>query len=705
MLLGGRRNRAYFFRWFYAAWILLLLLGFLTIHLAETAVNKWHIDPGEFANFAREFLEYLVLQHYWVLLIATPVLTAGAITDEKWRGTLQYLLVTDMLPWEILTGKLIGRLYQVFLIALTPLPLICFIGVFGGLDLLMLLSISISSLVMAFALGSMSLLASVQCRHTRDAVLSFYTVGGLLFFAAVGLQSLLASLRFKGMAALAKLLEIGLNCLNPLHPMGTGWALDDPVERTQRVAAAVAAWGFVGVVSLVLASLRLRGCYLLYLEHGSRVRWRPIILVFLCGWTLAGLILVVPLLLAAQRLIPYLKGTTSRPWATDLALFLLAWMVLGLVPLLAGIAWLLWTRRSQAFLRRLQTLWQASWFTRRAKIGRDPIAWKERCVEGIAPLAALRAMPRWLGMALIFFSSSLASVVLLSSALSPQHDLGTVVQLILDGDLSGLMAVRAAMDTSSGSFWGMGFVVLFVASLVVAIRSSGAVTGEREKNTWEALLLTPLEARELVRGKLWGIFGASLPYVAAYAVPALVFATIGGFGTVFWTALPLGVTLLAMWFVGAAGIWCSVLAKTSWRSLLGTLGITYIGGFVLFCVSSYIMLIVAVLVMLALMLVEAFLENKFGVSLGIRTGGGATFLQVFMVAMCLTLAVFFNLLAWGMVGSAEYRVGVLERTKHWRNEDDRRWYGRGRKKKAAVATNARIDAPGGDPEGLANDES
>ena len=119
----------------------------------------------------------IVTQNYLVLLLATPVLAAGAITDEKSRGTLQYLLVTELQPWEILVGKLIGRLYQVFLIALTPLPLICFLGVFGGLDLLMLLSLGISSLAMAFAIGSMSLLASVICRHTRDAVLGLYTVG------------------------------------------------------------------------------------------------------------------------------------------------------------------------------------------------------------------------------------------------------------------------------------------------------------------------------------------------------------------------------------------------------------------------------------------------------------------------------------------------------------------------------------------------
>src|SRR5262249_55994254 len=100
-------------------------------------------------------------------------------------------------------------------------------------------------------------------------------------------------------------------------------------------------------------------------------------------------------------------------------------------------------------------------------------------------------------------------------------------------------------------------LVMMLAGLGIGIRWSGAVTGEREKNTWEALLLTPLETRHLIRGKLWGIIGASLPYLIAYAVPALAFAVIAGIGPTFWTVLWLGVTLLGMAFVGGAGPRCS----------------------------------------------------------------------------------------------------------------------------------------------------
>jgi ABC-type transport system involved in multi-copper enzyme maturation permease subunit len=203
--------------------------------------------------------------------------------------------------------------------------------------------------------------------------------------------------------------------------------------------------------------------------------------------------------------------------------------------------------------------------------------------------------------------------------------------------------------------------VMLLAGLVIAIRCSGAVTGEREKNTWEALLLTPLETRELIRSKLWGIIGASIPYLAAYAVPALLLALVGGGIPLFWTALWLGVTVLALVFVGAAGLWCSVRSKSSWRSLLGTLGISYIGGFLIFCLTSPVLFLAALLLFVAMKIGEQML--------GLRSNASfVDFLDAFRLALCITLAGMFALLAWRFVLSAEYRVGILERTKHWRNE-------------------------------------
>src|SRR5262245_15172273 len=89
VLLGSRRGKQHIFRWVYAGWLTLqvLLTGF---------VNTRGSDPP----FGAYFLGVLIVQHFMILALATPALVAGAITDEKTRGTLQYLLVADLTSSE-----------------------------------------------------------------------------------------------------------------------------------------------------------------------------------------------------------------------------------------------------------------------------------------------------------------------------------------------------------------------------------------------------------------------------------------------------------------------------------------------------------------------------------------------------------------------------------------------------------------------------
>jgi ABC-type transport system involved in multi-copper enzyme maturation permease subunit len=296
-------------------------------------------------------------------------------------------------------------------------------------------------------------------------------------------------------------------------------------------------------------------------------------------------------------------------------------------------------------------------------------------------------LPRWLGVVLVVLATTVSSLGILAAHLPVTHTPGQVVKMALSGDVNGLRAVASAMDRSDWSFFMQGLVVMLLAALVIAVRCSGAVSGEREKNTWEALLLTPLETKQLIRSKLWGIIGASWPYLLAYAAPALALSTISGVAGVLFTVLWLGVTWLAMFFVGGAGLWCSVKSKTSWRSLLSTLGISYVGGFILFCFVFFPACILSCIISMVLVLVDRILVNYLGMQKSFTAGGmgGLGFAyDGFGIAICLLMAGAFALCAWRFIVSAEYRVSVLERTKHWRNEPKHpRWSRYGRERRAA----------------------
>jgi ABC-type transport system involved in multi-copper enzyme maturation permease subunit len=269
------------------------------------------------------------------------------------------------------------------------------------------------------------------------------------------------------------------------------------------------------------------------------------------------------------------------------------------------------------------------WQVAHLSIVGDPLRWKERNVEGIAPLGVLRQVPRWFGMVLVVAGTVFFSTWTLTRA-------------------------GSAVDT----FSYQGLCVMVLASLVVGIRCSGAITGEREKQTWEALLVTPLETRRLVRGKLWGIVGACFPYLAAYGITVLPFAMFAGLEALLLTVLHLGLTVMAMCYVGAAGLWCSARCSTSWRSLLLTLGFGYVGGFVMLGLPTMLVaMIMKGILYMALAVLEGFAEN----ALAVKVGGLAS---VSEVATFIAMAGAFCVMTEVLIVWAEKVVG-RERIKQW----------------------------------------
>jgi ABC-type multidrug transport system permease subunit len=558
MLLGGRRGRQRVFRYVLAGWLLLLFVGAYWNYAIRSGyigrlLNSGVPVEGRAAGaFADSLLEILLVQQLFLVLLATPALTAGAITDEKATGTLQYLFAADLTPWEIVVGKLLGRVAQVAVLSVCALPFLAFVGVFAGVPLPLLAAVVVVLFLPAFTVGAVSLLASVWSRQTRDAVLGVYIVGIAGFLA----------LRYLG----------GLDYVNPLYALEPVWAGGSVTEVVVRLPALFITWGAVGAGCLALAGWRLHGAYLRQLEG---------------------------------------QGRPKKP------------------------RW---------------------WRARRAAIGDEPIRWKERHVEGIAPLAALRRVPRWLGMVLVAATTILASLGILATSgrLSARQLLDHVRDLRLED-------LWASFPGAADGFVVQGLVAMALATFIVGIRCSGAVTGERERQTWEALLLTPLPTNLLIRSKLWGIIGATYPYLLSYAAPALLLACVGGPHCVIVTASLLLGTWLGMAFMGAAGLFCSVRAKTSWRSLLGTMFMGYVGGFFMFVVSMPVILIVWVLLLLLFWVIDQYLGT--GIAQGFLGGFGP-----FAIGSYLVILGLFILLTWYFVKDSEQYVADRERIRHWKDE-------------------------------------
>jgi ABC-type transport system involved in multi-copper enzyme maturation permease subunit len=218
--------------------------------------------------------------------------------------------------------------------------------------------------------------------------------------------------------------------------------------------------------------------------------------------------------------------------------FLRRFRVMGLLFAGIGVACLalsVWRLRP-ATVRQLEgrrRLGRARW---RRPVGEDPVRWRERAVG--------RGVRRWLAMAVIAAATYYAG-----DWLYAQNEPAVY---LYQGAVAGLLI-----------------------SLLAGIRASGTVSGERERKTWESILLTPMDTWDVLYDKLFGILESLYPYVLAFALPAVVLAYRDGAVPLTYTLASILLTWAMMYYMAATGVWCSTSSRGSWRSLVSTLGTGY----------------------------------------------------------------------------------------------------------------------------------
>jgi ABC-type transport system involved in multi-copper enzyme maturation permease subunit len=274
ILRGSRRGRLDTLRRLYA----LCLVGELPFaFLFLVQADVFAPDAG-INRFVGGYLDLFLAQHFVLLLLATPAFVAGAVTDEKAQRTLPYLLAADLTSWEIVVGKLLGRLAQVGMLAVVGLPLLAFVGGYAHFDARALLALLAVSAVPMFAVGAASILASVRSEHTRDAVLRVYLWLGAGAGAVAALRWLIDGYLVAAPVnspVSPRLLWVNeaLHALSPLYVLEAAWGGSGTGSLGRRLLASVTLWGVIGVVCLGLSVWRFRPVVLKQLE-GSAAR-RP----------------------------------------------------------------------------------------------------------------------------------------------------------------------------------------------------------------------------------------------------------------------------------------------------------------------------------------------------------------------------------------------------------------------------------------------
>ena len=197
----------------------------------------------------------------------------------------------------------------------------------------------------------------------------------------------------------------------------------------------------------------------------------------------------------------------------------------------------------------------------RPRCGDDPIFWREYELpirKGSGSLLALRLRLVWILVRAILMNL----LGLLAALLTVAVPIGLVVATLY----YGLAAFRELADVGRGGPFvererfnllirAATGLLGFLPSIFQPSAIAGRITTERDKKTWEAFLMTPLEAREILRSKarvvLHGVAQAAWPLLVLWALgiacgvvtPIGVALTAVDLALVLWAGTALGLYL------------------------------------------------------------------------------------------------------------------------------------------------------------------
>jgi ABC-type transport system involved in multi-copper enzyme maturation permease subunit len=126
--VSARRPRMVVLRAAYPAALLLVVATAWLVYTGPRIVR----GAGDVAEFGTLVFQLLAAMQLALALFFSALFTAGSVAQEKDRGTLEMLLMTELSNRELVLGKLLASLFQIGLMALAGLPIFMLLPLLGG---------------------------------------------------------------------------------------------------------------------------------------------------------------------------------------------------------------------------------------------------------------------------------------------------------------------------------------------------------------------------------------------------------------------------------------------------------------------------------------------------------------------------------------------------------------------------------------------
>ncbi len=178
-------------RSFRLALVLLMFNGILAmvalLNMYSTLAQVRLTAEIQYSSFMELYLFVAVLEFVMVIFIM-PALTAGSISGERERRTLDLMLTTKLTPAHIVAGKLMAALSTMGLMIFSSFPVLSLVFVYGGVTLRDLGLLLLCYTAAALFAGGLGIFCSAIFSRTSLSTVVSYALMGIVVLGTYGVN-------------------------------------------------------------------------------------------------------------------------------------------------------------------------------------------------------------------------------------------------------------------------------------------------------------------------------------------------------------------------------------------------------------------------------------------------------------------------------------------------------------------------------------
>jgi len=187
MTVGSRSIRTSFI----IAGFNIILAAFVLISMTLTVGSGTMGMEISYAYFL-DIFRYVAAIELGLIILIVPAMTAGAVSGERERHTLDLAMTTMITPLDVIAGKLEDALISVLVVVVSSFPILALVLSYGGVTVLGLLMLLVIYLITALLCGCIGMAVSSRCTRTSSATVITYAAVTVFFIGIPAGISLLA---------------------------------------------------------------------------------------------------------------------------------------------------------------------------------------------------------------------------------------------------------------------------------------------------------------------------------------------------------------------------------------------------------------------------------------------------------------------------------------------------------------------------------